>query len=209
MARSTPAPRLPSSARFSASLGNLAKGALKFATPALNFIPGVGPIAAMAAKPLLSMIPDFDKKAPAPAASSSSSALSRPSSTPVIVRAPTNYQAPPVTAQPSYRPPGAAATQNPMGRLRPGGIDLLRTLIFRVREARMFRVEVKPAWNLFPGDPGSEFWVPVFALYPHECVFETRIEARSLLLACLTQIRLADFGYIQDRELRIREFCDG
>jgi hypothetical protein len=114
---------------FFGKLGNLAKGALKMATPMLNFIPGVGPIAAMAAKPLLNLIPDFKGKAPA--AASQSSALSRaPMASPVIVRAPTNYQPPPVTAQPSYRPPGAAATQHPMGRLRPGGIDLLRTLIF-------------------------------------------------------------------------------
>lgn len=110
--------------------GTLAKGLKNVVAPiaskALQFVPGVGPLASTALDMGMKLIPSSKPSAPAPATAQAR----QPLSAPVIVRAPSSYQPPAVTAQPSYRPPGAAATQNPLGRLRPGGIDLLRTLIF-------------------------------------------------------------------------------
>lgn len=108
---------------FFGSIAKAAKGALKTVAPALkmvapvaNFIPGVGPIASMALQHGLKMIPSGGggSKASAPV-------VIRPAGAPAYIPPPGS----------PYTPPGAAATLFPGGgRLRPGGADLLRSLIF-------------------------------------------------------------------------------
>lgn len=99
-------------AKGAGSVVKAAAPALKFAAPALNFVPGVGPIASMALQQGLKMLPSGKPGAP------------------VVIHKP---GAPAYTPPPGspFTPPGAAATlHHGGGRLRPGGAELLRSLIY-------------------------------------------------------------------------------
>lgn len=65
-----------------------------------------------------------------------------------------------------------------------------------------FRVEVRPAWPIFPGEPGAELWAPVLD-DPSECEFETIEPARALQLVTLFFVRRVAVEPF--RELRIHE----
>lgn len=110
--------------KIAKGLGKVAKIATPLASKALNFVPGVGPLASMALDSgllpnPLSMIPGGGGGggggAPAPSSS-----------------APRAYAPPAQPAQHSgprpVTPPGGAATQ--WGRVSPQGVDLLKALIF-------------------------------------------------------------------------------
>lgn len=118
---------------FFGSIAKLAKGAVKAAAPVLkmaapvaNFIPGVGPIASMAIQQGLKMLPTGG-------GGGGGAAAAAPARAPVVFSRPTASPAPQRIIAPGI-PAGGAATINPFGggsgRMRPGGAELLRSLIF-------------------------------------------------------------------------------
>jgi hypothetical protein len=100
-------------AKGAGSVVKAASPMLKMAAPLVNFVPGVGPIASMALQHGLKALP------------SGGGGGGRPAAAPGVQI----YKPPPGSP---FTPPGAAATLFPTGggRLRPGGAELLRSLIF-------------------------------------------------------------------------------
>jgi hypothetical protein len=105
--------------KIAKGFGSVVKAAAPFASKALQFVPGVGPIASTALDMGMKMIP-------------SGGGGARPAAAPVQIYQPQGVQAYKPPPGSPYTPPGAAATLFPAGggRLRPGGAELLRSLIY-------------------------------------------------------------------------------
>lgn len=103
--------------KIAKGFGSVVKAAAPFASKALQFVPGVGPIASTALDMGMKIIP-------------SGGGGGRPAAAPVTIHPAGGAPYRPPAGSP-YTPPGAAATLFSGGqKLRPGGADLLRSLIF-------------------------------------------------------------------------------